>query len=75
MLQTVPPFAPAVLWWDADDLENGKYKYRSALTTINQCKESGNYPGFDAFAEKEDCGIIRMKMPDWTMKELHPMDI
>lgn len=75
MLQTVSPFACAVLWWDADDLENGKYQYHSALAAIEQCKLAEKYPGFDVFAEKEDRGIIKMKMPDWTMKELYPIDV
>lgn len=75
MLQTCPPYLPAVLWWDADDLENGRYKYRNALLTIQECKEKEQFPGFDAMAESGLSGIIKMKQPDWTMKELHPVDI
>lgn len=75
MLQTVPPFLPAVLWWNADDLENGKYKYHSALTTIKECEDKGKYPGFDAMAESGLNGIIKMKQPDWVMKELLPSEI
>jgi hypothetical protein len=75
MLQVVPPYLPAVLWWDADDLENGRYKYRNALLTIKECKDKDSFPGFDAMAENGLSGIIKMKQPDWTMKELHPVDI
>lgn len=75
MLQTCPPFLPAVLWWNADDLENGKYKYHSALTTVKECVDKGKYPGFDAMAESGMSGIIKMKQPDWVMKELLPSEI
>lgn len=75
MLQTVPPYLPAVFWWDADDLENGKYKYHNALSIIQECTEKNHFPGFDAMAESGMKGIIKMKQPDWTKKELHPVDI
>jgi hypothetical protein len=75
MLQTSPPYLPAVFWWDADDLENGKYKYRFALSTVRDCFEKKLFPGFDAKAESGNFGIIEMKQPDWTTKELHPVDI
>lgn len=75
MLQTVPPYLPAVFWWDAEDLQNGKYKYRSALETVKRCKDSMSFPGYDSAAESGNYGIIEMKQPDWAMKELHPVDI
>ena len=75
MLQTVPPYLPAVFWWDADDLENGKYKFRNALQTIKEATDKSLFPGFDAMAESGLSGIIRMKQPAWSMKELHPVDI
>jgi hypothetical protein len=75
MLQTVPPYLPAVFMWDADDLQNGKYKYRNALTTIKECQDENKYPGFDAMAEAGHFGIIKMKQPEWAMKELHPVDL
>lgn len=75
MLQTVPPYLPAVFWWNAEDLANGKYKYRSALETVRQCKESMLYPGFDAMAENGNYGIIDLLQPEWAKKELHPIDL
>jgi hypothetical protein len=75
MLQSVPPYLPAVLWWDADDLENGKYKYRNALQTIKSCREKNYYPGFDAMAEENHFGIIKMNLPEWSKKEMLPVTI
>lgn len=75
MLQTVAPYLPAVFIWDEDDICNGIYKYRQAITTIDQCTKSGFWPGFDAMAESGNRGIIEMKQPNWAMKELHPVDI
>lgn len=75
MLQTVPPFLPALFWWDSSDIHNGKYKYRHALNTIKDCTDAGLYPGFDAAAESNNMGCIAMKQPDWNQKELRPVDI
>lgn len=75
MLQTVEPYMCAVLWWDAEDLENGKYKYRHAMSTIKDCYDSGKFPGFDAMAEVGHMGIVKMKQPNWAMKELLPVEI
>jgi hypothetical protein len=75
MLQTSPPYLPAVLFWDAEDLANGKYKYHSALQVIKDCQESQKYPGFDAMAEVGHNGIICMKQPAWALKELLPVSI
>lgn len=75
MLQTVPPYAPAVFWWGADDLENGRYKYRNALYGIQECYDKNLYPGFDARAEQGHSGIIELHQPEWALKELYPVDI
>lgn len=75
MLQTVPPYLPAVFWWDGDDVANGKYKYQFALQTVKDCTERGLFPGYDAQAENGHFGIIELKQPDWAAKELHPIDI
>lgn len=75
MLQTVPPFLPAVLWWDAEDLANGKYKYRVALDTVKECIEKKTWPGFDATAESGNMGVINLHQPEWSKKELHPVDV
>lgn len=75
MLQTVPPYLPAVFWWGAEDLANGKHKYRAAIDQVKQCKDLKLYPGFDAMAENGNYGIIDLMQPEWAKKELHPVDI
>lgn len=75
MIQTVPPYAVAALVWNAEDLEIGKYKYRQALQTVADCAASGIYPGYDAYAESDNLGLIDMKQPSWNAKELFPTDI
>jgi len=75
MVQTVPPFGVALLRWDPEDLENGKYKYRMALQTAKECIESNKFPGFDAYAESGNFGIIQMKQPAWANKVLPEVQI
>ncbi|KAA9357270.1 PD-(D/E)XK nuclease-like domain-containing protein [Larkinella humicola] len=76
MLQTVPPYLPAVFWWDAEHLANGKYQYHQALQTVKACHESGLYPGFDAFAESpDDRGLIPLSLPEWVLRETQPIGI
>lgn len=75
MVQTVAPYGVAALVWDGEDIEIGKYKYRQALQTTAECFESGKYPGYDAYAESGNRGLIAMKQPEWNTKELHPVDI
>lgn len=75
MVQTVPPFGIAVFVWNPEDLEIGKYKYRQALQTVLECRESEKYPGYDAYAESGHRGLIAMKQPEWNAKELHPVDV
>ena len=75
MVQTLPPYGVAVLVWDAEDIEIGKYKYYQALQTVAECREKGKYPGYDAYAEAGHRGLINMKQPSWNAKELYPVDI
>lgn len=75
MLQTVEPYDVAVLWWDSDDIELGKYKYKNAILTVKECFDNKWFPGFDAMAESGSHGIIDMKLPEWSEKELHPVDV
>lgn len=75
MVQTVPPFGVAALVWNGEDLEIGKYKYRQALQTVADCEAAGKYPGYDAYAEAGNLGLIDMKQPSWNAKELFPTDI
>lgn len=75
MLQTVPPYDVAVLWWSPDDIQLGKYKYEQAILTVRECMDNGWFPGFDSLAESGSHGIIDMKLPEWSEKELHPVDM
>jgi len=75
MMQTVAPYDVAVLWWDAEDLQLGKYKFENSIQTVKECFEQNWFPGFDANAESGSYGIIDMKLPEWAMKELAPVDV
>lgn len=75
IFQTVPPFGVAVLVWNAEDIEIGKYKYRQALRTAKECEDKRLYPGYDAYAESGHLGLIAMKQPQWNSKELFPTDL
>lgn len=72
MAQTVMPYQVAVFYWDAEDLQIGKYKYAQALDMVRQCMESGSWPGFDAKAEAGAHGIIQCKLPAYIRSELLP---
>jgi hypothetical protein len=75
IFQTVAPYGVALTVWDAEDIEIGKYKYHQALQTAFECEQSGNYPGYDAYAERGNFGLINMKLPQWISKELLPQEI
>jgi len=75
MVQTSAPFGVALLRWNPEDLEVGKYKYRQALYNAKECIETNSYPGFDAFAESGNYGIIEMKQPGWAAKPLPEVEL
>ena len=72
MIQNTAPFQIAVIFWDAEDLQIGKYKYAQALDIVKRCKASGSWPGFDALAEEGAFGIIQGKLPCYIKSELLP---
>lgn len=72
MAQTVMPYQVAVLYWDAEDLAIGKYKYAQALDIVSQCRAANHWPGFDAKAEAGAYGIIQAKLPGYIRAELLP---
>lgn len=72
MAQTVMPYQVAVFYWDAEDLEIGKYKYAQAMDIVKQCMDANSWPGFDAKAESGAYGIIQCKLPDYIKSELLP---
>jgi len=63
MIQSVAPYGVALLFWDSEDLEIGKQKYRKALETVKRCRDANRWPGFDSEAEEGGFGIIRAKLP------------
>lgn len=72
MAQTTIPFQVAVFYWDAEDLQVGKYKYALAMDIVKQCRDANCWPGFDAKAEGGAHGIIQCKLPDYIKSELLP---
>lgn len=72
MAQTVIPFQIAVFYWDAEDLQVGKYKYRQAIDIVAECADKKVYRGFEVKAAEGSHGIIQMKLPAWTKLELKP---
>lgn len=72
MAQTVAPFGIAAWYWNAEDLQVGKYKYRQALSLLQQCRDNNEWLGFDSRAEEGHCGFIEMKLPEYIKKELPP---
>lgn len=75
MIQNVIPYQIAVLFWDAEDLQIGKYKYAQALDIVKQCRDANSWPGFDALAEEGASGIIQIKLPGYIKSELKPQYI
>ena len=53
MLQTVEPYDVAVLFWSPDDLANGKYKYRYALSIVKDCFDKKWFPDMMLKPKKE----------------------
>ena len=75
MLQTVAPYAVAVLVWSPEDIETGKHKYRVALDVAKNAITEQRYPGYDSFAETGDFGLIQMHLPQWNNQEFLPSQI
>ena len=75
MIQSVIPFQMALLFWDSEDLQIGKYKYAQALDVVKTCRDTNTWAGFDALAEEGAFGIIQAKLPDYIKAELKPQYI
>jgi len=73
--QTCIPYQCALLWLDAEDLECGKYKYQQAIDIVKACKDTDSWPGFEAYAEEGNFGIIKPRFPEYIKKELKPQYI
>jgi hypothetical protein len=74
MIQTVPPFSPAVFWWSPEDIAAGKYKYHHSMSVVKDCYDKGVFGGFDVFAERGNSGIIEMHQPEWAHKIISPVE-
>lgn len=70
VMQTQPPYATMVLYWNAEDLQIGKYKYYQALDVLKRCRETNEWLGFDCKAENGNYGIMEMKLPAYVKMEL-----
>lgn len=75
MLQTVSPYLPVVFIYDPEDLQNGKYRYRTALRNVKEAMSKNVWPGFDSHAEEGNFGIIKMKLPEWSLREALPQTL
>lgn len=75
VLQTCIPYQVFLLYWDAEDLEVGKYKYFQAMDQVRECKEKGQYPGYDVRAEQGNHGIIPLKLPNYIKYEVEPTTV
>lgn len=75
MLQTVAPYAVAILVWSPEDIETGKHKFRTALEITKEATENNSFPGYDAYAEQGNFGMIQMNLPDWNNKDFLPSQI
>lgn len=72
MVQTCIPFQVALIYWNDEDLQVGKYKYYQAMDMVKQCRDANSYPGFDSKAAQGAYGIIEGKLPDYIKAELLP---
>lgn len=72
MIQSVAPYQMALIFWDAEDLQVGKYKYAQAMDIVKQCRDAKRWDGFDALAEEGAFGIIQGKLPSYIKTELLP---
>lgn len=72
MIQNVAPFQMALIFWDAEDLQIGKYKYAQSMDIVKQCRDAKRWDGFDALAEAGAFGIIQGKLPPYIKNELSP---
>lgn len=72
MLQTVEPFAIAVLVWSPKDIEMGKYKYKTALRDIKNSFDLGIFKGYDSYSQEGNLGLVDFELPYWNNKELLP---
>ncbi|OUL59989.1 PD-(D/E)XK nuclease-like domain-containing protein [Flavobacterium sp. AJR] len=69
MLQTVAPFAIAILVWSAEDIETGKYKYHLALNNAKEIIEKQLVKGYEVLSQENNFGLIQMSLPIWNQQQ------
>lgn len=69
MLQTVAPFAIAILVWSAEDIETGKRKYHLALNNAKGIIENQLVKGYEVFSQENNFGLIQMSLPTWNQNQ------
>lgn len=69
MLQTVAPFAIAILVWSAEDIETGKCKYQLALNNAKEIIENQSVKGYEILSQENNLGLIQMALPAWNKQE------
>ncbi|TDE53789.1 PD-(D/E)XK nuclease-like domain-containing protein [Flavobacterium sp. GT3P67] len=75
MLQTVAPYAIAILVWSAEDIEMGKHKFHFALNNAKEIIEKESVKGYEVFSEEDNLGLIQMFLPSWNQQEYLPVNI
>ena len=73
IVQTVAPFAVALVAWSPYDIEVGRAKYLAASRKINEAISENRYLGFEAGAENE-YGLLKMSLPAWAGHGVSLMD-
>lgn len=63
------PFAAQAYAASDSLIEQGRYEYTLALETYKRCLASGEWPGYEMYAEPEMRGLIELNLPVWAYKE------
>ncbi|MBA9078294.1 PD-(D/E)XK nuclease-like domain-containing protein [Rufibacter quisquiliarum] len=50
-------------------IEQGRYEYSLALETYKKCLATGEWPGYEMYAQPEMRGLIELDLPTWAYRE------
>lgn len=64
VVEKLPPYGVAVYALDADAMENGRRKYRSALETYASCRTTNAWPAYN-----EAKSITSLSLPRWAFND------
>lgn len=70
MLQTVPPYLPAVMVLDDADMEASRHEMEIGMDKIRESQMGKKPLGFETLAEEGNMGIITPKFPSWISKAI-----